>query len=108
VLSERDRRARLGVAGAYLVQGLCFAALVTRVPTLQKSFGFTDGQLTLILLVVPVLAGVGSVLAGLLVPRRGSGVVLRVAGPAVCVAPGASSIRRSRRSDSPSARWTRP
>jgi MFS family permease len=83
---QRDRRARSGAAGAYFVQGLCFAGLVTRVPTLQKSFHFTDGQLTLILLIVPVVAGVGSVLAGALAPRTGSGLVLRVAGPTVCVA----------------------
>ncbi|GIH12543.1 MFS transporter [Rugosimonospora africana] len=85
-LEQRDRRARTGAAGAYFVQGLCFAGLVTRVPTLQKSFHFTDGQLTLILLIVPVVAGVGSVLAGVLAPRIGSALVLRVAGPTVCVA----------------------
>jgi MFS family permease len=83
---QRDRRARFGAAGAYLVQGLCFAGLVTRVPTLQKSFHFSDGQLTLILLIVPVVAGVGSVLAGVLAPRIGSALVLRVAGPTVCLA----------------------
>jgi MFS family permease len=83
---QRDRRARLGAAGAYFVQGLCFAGLVTRVPTLQTRFSFTDGQLTLLLLVVPVVAGVGSVLAGVLAPRIGSSLVLRVAGPVVCVA----------------------
>ncbi|HEY2670400.1 MAG TPA: MFS transporter [Rugosimonospora sp.] len=85
-LEQRDRRARFGAAGAYFVQGLCFAGLVTRVPTLQKSFHFSDGQLTLILLIVPVVAGVGSVLAGVLAPRIGSALVLRVAGPTVCLA----------------------
>jgi MFS family permease len=81
----RDRRARVGAAGAYFVQGLCFAGLVTRVPTLQKNFGFSDNALLLILLLVPVVAGVGSVLAGLLAPRFGSAILLRIAGPAVCV-----------------------
>ncbi|GAA5193039.1 MFS transporter [Rugosimonospora acidiphila] len=85
-IEQRDRRARLGAAGAYFVQGLCFAGLVTRVPALQDHFHFTDGQLTLILLIVPVVAGVGSVLAGVLAPRIGSSPVLRVAGPLVCVA----------------------
>jgi MFS family permease len=85
-IAARDRRARRGAAGAYFVQGLCFAGLLTQVPTLQKKFDFTDGQLTLILLVVPVVAGVGSVLAGVLAPRIGSATVLRVAGPTVCVA----------------------
>jgi MFS family permease len=85
-IEARDRRARVAAAGAYFVQGLCFAGLLTQVPTLQKKFDFTDGQLTLILLVVPVVAGVGSVLAGVLAPRIGSALVLRVAGPTVCVA----------------------
>jgi MFS family permease len=83
-IEPRDRRARIGAAGAYFVQGLCFAGLVTRVPTLQKNFGFSDNELLLILLLVPVVAGVGSLLAGALAPRFGSAVVLRIAGPAVC------------------------
>jgi MFS family permease len=83
-IEPRDRRARVGAAGAYFVQGLCFAGLVTRVPTLQKNFHFSDNALLLILLVVPVVAGVGSVLAGVLAPRFGSAIVLRIAGPAVC------------------------
>jgi MFS family permease len=82
----RDRRARRGAAGAYLVQGLCFAGLLSQVPALQKKFDFTDGQLELILLVVPVVAGLGSLLAGILAPRIGSGLVLRIAGPLVCAA----------------------
>ncbi|MEN3306267.1 MAG: hypothetical protein V7603_2469 [Micromonosporaceae bacterium] len=85
-IEVRDRRARTAAAGAYFVQGLCFAGLLTQVPTLQKKFDFTDLQLTLILLVVPVVAGVGSVLAGVLAPRVGSALVLRIAGPTVCVA----------------------
>jgi MFS family permease len=83
-IEPRDRRARVGATGAYFVQGLCFAGLVTRVPTLQKNFGFSDNGLLLILAVVPLVAGVGSVLAGVLAPRFGSAIVLRIAGPAVC------------------------
>jgi sugar phosphate permease len=83
-IGTRDRRARAGVAGAYFVQGLCFASLLTQVPALKEKFGFTDDELTLILLAVPVVAGLGSVLAGVLAPRLGSAVVLRVSGPLVC------------------------
>jgi MFS family permease len=83
-IGARDRRARAGVAGAYFVQGLCFASLLTQVPSLKEKFGFTDDELTLILLAVPVVAGLGSVLAGILAPRLGSAVVLRVSGPLVC------------------------
>jgi MFS family permease len=82
----RDRRARAAVAVAYFVQGFCFAALLTHVSVLQKKFGFSDGALSLVLLAVPVVAGLGSVLAGSLASRLGSAPVLRVGGPAVCLA----------------------
>ncbi len=85
-VTRRHREARAAVAGAYLVQGLCFAAVLTQVPALKQKFGFTDGELALILLAVPVVAGGGSLLAGLLAPRLGSRPVLRVAGLGVCAA----------------------
>src|SRR5690349_10542951 len=76
----------MAVAGAYLVQGLCFAAVLTQVPALKQKFGFSDGELALILLAVPVVAGFGSLLAGALAARLGSRIVLRVAGLCVCAA----------------------
>ena len=85
-MQQRDRQARVAVAAAYFVQGFCFAALLTHVSELQKKFHFSDGALSLVLLAVPVVAGVGSVLAGILAGRLGSAAVLRVGGPAVCVA----------------------
>ena len=85
-MDQRDRHARAAVAVAYFVQGFCFAALLTHVSVLQKKFGFSDGELSLVLLAVPVVAGVGSVLAGVLAGRLGSAVVLRVGGPAVGLA----------------------
>jgi MFS family permease len=81
-----DRRARAGASAFYFVQGLCFAGLLAQVPTLQRGLGISDAELTLVLLVVPVLAGLGSVLAGAVAPRTGSAVLLRVAGPLVGVA----------------------
>ena len=82
---ERNTRARAGVSGAYFVQGLCFAGLLTQVPSLKDKFNFTEDDLTLVLLAVPVIAGLGSVLAGFLAPRLGSALVLRVSGPLVGV-----------------------
>jgi len=82
----RDRRARVGAGAFYLVQGLSFAGLLTQVPTLQHKLDISDGELTLILPLVPVIAGVGSVVAGILAPRLGSGVLLRVCGPLVPLA----------------------
>jgi len=94
--SQRDRVARAGVAGAYLVQGMCFAALLTQVPVLQRKFGFSDAGLSLVLLAVPVVAGVGSVLAGFLAGRFGSGPVLRVGGLGVCAAITATGLAGDR------------
>ncbi len=84
-MSDRDRQGRLATSAAFAVQGLCFAVVVTRVSVLQDKFHLSNGQLTIVLLVVPVIAGVGSVLAGPLAARRGSAAVLRVAQPAVCL-----------------------
>jgi MFS family permease len=85
--SPRSRgKARAAVAAAYFVQGLCFAALLTQVPALKDRFDLSEGGLTLVLLAVPLVAAVGSILAGGLAPRVGSAPVLRVAATGVCVA----------------------
>lgn len=80
------RRARLAVTVAYVGQGVCFAALVTRVPALQTKFDLSDGALGLLVGLVPIVAGVGSVVAGSLAARSGSRAVLRVLGPVVPLA----------------------
>jgi MFS family permease len=85
-MENRDRRARQAAGVYYFVQGLCLAGLLSQVPTLQHKLAVSDVELTLILLLVPVVAGVGSVLAGVLAPRTGSARLLRVGGPLVPVA----------------------
>lgn len=82
-IGQRTRRGRRSAYAAFGVQGLSFAALVTRIPEIQKAHDLGDGTLALVLLAVPVVAGVGSVLAGALMPRYGSGIVLRVSQPLV-------------------------
>jgi MFS family permease len=77
------RRARLAVTVSYVGQGVCFAALVSRVPAVQSKFELSDGSLGLIVGLVPIIAGVGSVLAGSLAEKHGSRPVLRVLGPLV-------------------------
>src|SRR5581483_830015 len=84
--TARDRQARLSAYAAFAVQGLCFASLVTQVPRLQSDHHLSDDALNLVLLLVPVIAGVGSVLAGVLFTRIGSGWVLRITQPLVCLA----------------------
>ncbi|GAA4106266.1 MFS transporter [Actinomadura miaoliensis] len=85
-ITGRDRRARLAAYAAFAVQGLCFASLVTQVPRIQKAHQLSDATLSLVLLTVPLVAGLGSVLAGAAFARVGSGPVLRVAQPGVCAA----------------------
>jgi MFS family permease len=94
-IDQRTRRGRRSAYAAFSVQGLCFAALVTRIPEIQKAHNLSDGTLALVLLAVPVVAGIGSILAGSVMPRHGSGVVLRIAQPfvllsivAIGIAPG--------------------
>ncbi|MCD0447894.1 MFS transporter [Actinocorallia sp. API 0066] len=81
----RDRQARLATFGAFGIQGLCFASLVTRVPRIQDAHDLSDADLALVLLLVPVIAGIGSAVCGPLFARFGSAAVLRVAQPAVCL-----------------------
>ena len=52
--------------------------MISQVPVFQDKFGLDELQLTLMLAAVPLVAGVGSVLAGMFAPRIGSGPVLRV------------------------------
>ena len=80
------RRARLAVTVAYVGQGLCFAALVSRVPAVQSKFDLSDGSLGLIVGLVPIVAGVGSAVAGSLAEKYGSRPVLRALGPVVPLA----------------------
>ncbi|WP_310741448.1 MFS transporter [Microbispora sp. H10670] len=86
VPTPRDRRARLAAFAVFAVQGLTFATLLTQVATLQRKHGLTDGELSILLLVVPVIAGAGSVLAGTAASRYGSRLVLRLAQPLACAA----------------------
>ncbi|MEU8122811.1 MFS transporter [Spirillospora sp. NPDC049024] len=81
--TARDRRARFAAYTAFAVQGLCFASLVTQVPKMQEAHHLSDATLSLVLLMVPLVAGVGSVASGALFQRLGSGPVLRVSQPAV-------------------------
>ncbi|MFI7109462.1 MFS transporter [Nonomuraea sp. NPDC050227] len=84
--SPRDRQARTATYVVYGVQGLSFATLLVQVASLQAELELTDGALTLLLLIVPVFAGVGSVGAGTFAARYGSKLLLRVAQPAVALA----------------------
>ncbi len=82
----RLRRGRSSLAFSFLVQGVAFALLVTRIPGIQDRYGISDGLLPLFLAAVPILAGVASVVTGKLVVRVAPSVVLRWSQPVVLLA----------------------
>ncbi|TDD42137.1 MFS transporter [Nonomuraea terrae] len=84
--SVRDRQARFATYVVYGVQGLSFASLLIQVANLQAKHRLDEGTLTLLLLIVPVFAGAGSVAAGAFAARVGSRLLLRVAQPVVAAA----------------------
>lgn len=90
-------RARLAVAAAFLTQGLVLLSLTTRLPKFQDRWGLSDVSLSLVLLMMILLAGVGSVVAERLAKRRDSALLLRtglllvaIAVPVLCTAPSAA------------------
>lgn len=87
-------RARLAVAAGFLTQGLILLSLTTRLPDFQDKWHLSDVTLSLVLLMMILLAGVGSVVAEKLAKRLDSAVLLRsgflviaVAVPLICLAP---------------------
>ena len=80
------RRARGATFVAFGAQGYAFSALTSEVANIQSRLRIDDGTLSILLAVVPVIAGVGSVLAGFLVGKYSSSVVLRYAQVGVMIA----------------------
>lgn len=92
--SENLRRARLSDGAAFFTQGLVFISLTTRLPDVRDRWDFSEVTLSLLLLMMVVLAGVGSVLAERLARSTDSAMVLRsglllaaVAVPVLILAP---------------------
>jgi MFS family permease len=73
------RRTRIAVAAGFFLQGLVFAAIVTQAPRIKDKFDIGDGGLTGILVLVAVVSGAGSVVAGMVAERRTSAVAFRLA-----------------------------
>jgi MFS family permease len=80
------RRGRASLAFSFLVQGVAFALLVTRIPAVQDRYGVSDALLPVFLAAVPILAGVGSVTTERLVKRVPPSRVLRWSQPVVLLA----------------------
>ena len=86
--------ARLADGAAFFTQGLVFISLTTRLPDVRDRWDFSEVTLSLILLMMVVLAGVGSVLAERAARSTDSALVLRaglllmgVAVPVLVLAP---------------------
>ncbi|MFI8837167.1 MFS transporter [Streptomyces afghaniensis] len=80
------RRGRASLAFSFLVQGVAFALLVTRIPAIQDRYGVSDALLPAFLAAVPILAGVGSVTTERLVKRVRPSRLLRWSQPVVLLA----------------------
>jgi len=87
-------RARLATAAAFFTQGLVFISLTTRLPTFTDKWDLSETTLSLLLLMIVLLAGVGSLWAERAAPIRSSSMTLRaglggiaVGAVAVCLAP---------------------
>jgi MFS family permease len=77
-LDQTLRRARVALFLAFGAQGFSLIALTSEVPTLQTQLRLSDQSLQLTVAMVPIIAAVGSIVAGILVKKHGSALVLRV------------------------------
>ncbi len=75
--TAEDRRARSAGAAGFFTQGFVFISLTTRLPTVQDHWGYSDTTLSLLLLMMVLLAGLGTVLAETACKRVDSAVILR-------------------------------
>ena len=89
-----NSRARVATAAGFLSQGLILLSLTTRLPDFQDRWGLSDVTLSLLLLMMILLAGAGSVSAEGLAKRKDSALLLRVGlvtvavgVPVLCTAP---------------------
>jgi predicted MFS family arabinose efflux permease len=79
-------RSRFAAQSAFFTQGFVFITLTTRLPEVQDHWGYSDTTLSLLLLMMVLLAGLGSVLAETACKRVDSAVILRAALLAIAVA----------------------
>jgi len=68
---------RGAIAGAFFVQGLVFISLTTRLPQVQERFALGSVGISLLLLLVVLMAGAGSVAAETVAKARDSAAALR-------------------------------
>src|SRR2546427_4037960 len=76
------RRARIAIAGVFLVNGAAIGSWVPHIPDVQSALDLSTGVLGLALLAVAAGSLIGLPAAGALVGRFGSPIVVRIAAPA--------------------------
>lgn len=88
------KRARLAVALAFATQGGVFISLTTRLPDVSRRWEFSELELSGVLLMMVLLAGVGSIVSELVAKKLDSAKLLRcglgasaVAAPLILLAP---------------------
>ncbi|OIQ83520.1 inner membrane protein YbjJ [mine drainage metagenome] len=89
-------RARLAVSVAFAAQGFGFAAMLTSEPGFKERFGVNDLAITLVILGVCVLAGLGSATAEALAHRWGSARALAVGLAVAAVGVGTAALAPDR------------
>ena len=75
--SPADRVARRAVALAFATQGLVFISLTTRLPRFSDRWHLSEVELSLVLLMIVLLAGAGSVVCELVAHRSYRGCPFR-------------------------------
>jgi MFS family permease len=75
--ASEHARARLAAQAAFFTQGFVFISLTTRLPKVQDHWHYSDTTLSLLLLMMVLLAGLGSVAAETACRRVDSAVLLR-------------------------------
>ena len=76
--TAQHRRSRLAAGAAFFAQGLLFITLTTRLPQIQDRWSLDELAVSGLLLMVVLLAGVGSVVAEVVAGRWSSAVVVRL------------------------------
>ena len=83
-----DLRARNAVASAFILNGLVFATLFSRVPDLRERLDLSNGQLGLLLLSISVGSLLGLPASGRMIERFGAPAVCRGGGVLVALGMG--------------------
>ncbi len=85
-MTPADGMARRAVALAFATQGFVFISLTTRLPDIRRHWHLSEVELSLLLLMMVLLAGVGSVVAEVVAKRKDSASTLRVGLAIIAVA----------------------